>query len=89
MELRGDGVYVVDAATPDAAAGLDERGPEAGVVGEFGMRCEVRPPGAFGEKLSGNIGGHCAACGADKVDSAVEIFSVDDDLDLIAVLQFA
>ena len=43
LKLSGDGVDVVDAAAPDASAGLDECGPEASVVGEFGMRGEIGP----------------------------------------------
>ena len=55
LEFLEDGIGVVDAAAPDASAGLDECGPEAGVVGERGVRREVGTWGAGGEK-SGAFG---------------------------------
>ena len=89
VEERGDGVDVVDAAAPDASAGLDEGGPEAGVVGEIGMWREVGARSSLGKKLGGNFGAHRSVRSADEVDRAGEIFAIDDDLDLVAVAEFA
>lgn len=41
LELLDDAGGVVDAASPDAATGLYQGGPEAGVVGEIGVGGEV------------------------------------------------
>jgi hypothetical protein len=89
MELSGDGVDIVDAAAPDASAGMNESSPEAGVVGKLGMRCEVRSRSSFGKKLGGNFRAHRAIQSADEVDRAGKGFAVDGDLNLIAVSQFA
>ncbi len=53
------------------------------------MGREVGTRSTLGKKLGGNIGGHCSVRSADEVDRADEIFSVDDDLDLVAVFEFA
>ena len=58
VELRGDRVDIVDAASPDASAGMDERGPEARVIGKFRVRREVMTRASLGEKLRSNVRAH-------------------------------
>ena len=60
-ELGEDGVGVVDAASPDASAGLDEGGPEAGVVGQVGVGGEVGAGRAGGETAGAFFGGRSSS----------------------------
>ena len=55
-ECGDDGVDVVDAAAPGAAADLLERGPEARVIGEIGIRGEVGARRARGEHARAFLG---------------------------------
>ena len=89
MELSGDGVDVVDTASPDAAAGVNECGPQASVVREIGVWGEVGTESTLGKKLGGDFRAHRAVCRADEVDCAGQILAVDEDLDLVTVLQLA
>ena len=52
LEHAGNAFHVVDAAAPDAAAGLLERRPQASIVGEAGVGREFRVGRTAGRGLA-------------------------------------
>ena len=58
VELRCDGVDIVDAAAPDTSAGMDESGPQPRVIRKFRVWREVMTRPSLGEKLRSNVRAH-------------------------------
>ena len=89
LQFRNDFIRVVDTTTPDAAASLHQRRPQARVCGELGMGREVRPGFALGEHQRALVRAEDSVGVADQMDGAGERFAIDDDLDLVALKHFA
>ncbi len=85
IEGGDDGVHVVDAAAPGAAARLLERGPEPRVVGQVGIGREVGPGRPRREHARALLGAEHGLAVADQVDRALQAVPVHDDLDEVAV----
>jgi hypothetical protein len=88
-EDAGDGFCVVDTASPGASRGLLEQCPDACVVREVRIRCDVRVGIARREDGRTFFGRDAFAGLADEVDPSGELLRVDFDLDEIAVAQLA
>src|SRR4051812_39697715 len=80
-QLLRDGVRVIHAASPRAAAGFLQGGPEAGVGRQIRVGGEVGARGAFRERARAPVYAVDLVGGADEVEASREVFLVDEDLD--------
>ena len=84
VESFDDTVGVEDAASPDTAGCRLEGGPEAGVVGELGMRFEGFGGWSGIEFLGAPFWTVVGVAFPNEVDGARLIVAVDDDFDEVA-----
>jgi hypothetical protein len=84
LQLRNDLVDVIDAAAPDASAGLHQRGPETGVVGQQGMRMQVRARLALRQAARAFFRAEDLIGVSHEMERAGQRFAIDDDFDLVA-----
>jgi hypothetical protein len=85
-ELRDDGIHIVDAASPNAAAGLNERRPKPRVVRERGMRCEICSRGTRGESAASLFSGERLVSFTDEIDCAVQSAAINHDFDHVSLV---
>src|SRR2546425_7378190 len=79
-----DGVDVVDAAAPRAAADLLERGPQPRVGRQIGIGGEVGTRRARGEHARAFLGGEALAAVTHEIDAAFQTKAIDHDPNQIA-----
>src|SRR5437588_6845788 len=89
LQRFGNGLHVVDAAAPGAAACLLEGRPESRVVRQVGIRREIGARRAAGQGARAFVRAEELLAVADQVDAALEAIAVDDDLDDVALEHLA
>jgi hypothetical protein len=89
VERGHDGLDVVHASAPRAAAHLLERRPEARVGRKLRIGPEVGARSPRREHARALVGAERASAVADQIDRPLEPMTIDHDLDEIAVLDLA
>jgi hypothetical protein len=84
-KLLDDGIRIIDAASPNASARLNECRPKTCIVRQSGMRRKVFTRCTRGEATAPLFCGVNLLTFTDEVDCAVQTTSVNHDLDHVSL----
>src|SRR5215469_14559439 len=84
-QFSSDRFGVVDAAAPHAAAGFDQRRPQAGIVREAWMRLEIGSEGSLQKFALALVAGELAVPVAYQVDRSGQPSAIDHNLDQVPI----
>src|SRR5205823_3130200 len=89
LQGRDDGIHVVDAAAPGAAADALQRGPQARIVRQRLVRRQIGALWTRGEHAGAFLSSKLILSVANQVDASLQPVPVNDDADPVSVADAA